>query len=71
MHGFPFWFGLLLHPLTWALLVALVVAIVICVVHFGWRRALFRLLLILASLLFLWHPDTRSQWAKWWRMGGL
>ncbi len=71
MHGFPIWFGLLLHPLTWALVVALVLAIVICVVHFGWRRTLFRLLLILFGLLFLLHPDTRAWWAKWWRMGGL
>ena len=34
-------------------------------------KLLFRLLLVLFGLLFLWHPDTRSQWAKWWRMGGL
>lgn len=34
-------------------------------------KLLFRALLLLVGLLFLWHPDTRSQWAKWWRMGGL
>jgi phosphoglycerol transferase MdoB-like AlkP superfamily enzyme len=67
MHGFPFWFAVLLHPLTWALLVALVLASVI----FGWRRALFTLLLIPAGLLCIWDPRSRSLWKKWFRNGGL
>lgn len=35
------------------------------------RKLLFRALLLVVGVLFLWHPDTRAWWAKWWRMGGL
>jgi hypothetical protein len=72
MHGFPIWFGLLLHPLTWALLVALVLAVVVCVVHLGWRRALFYALLIFPFSFFCaWDATSRARWLKWWRNGGL
>lgn len=68
MHGFPVWFDLLLHPLTWALLVAMVLAIAV----FGWRRVLFYAVLIFpGSFICMWDTTSRAQWLKWWRNGGL
>lgn len=38
MHGFPFWFGLLLHPVTWVVLLTFVVIVVVLGVRALRRR---------------------------------